>query len=78
MSLYQPDRLLQVVGHTPVAEITGERNDRLLSCDTFSTRQDRTPIGNEAYCIIDTQTGTWEAVSPGIIRVARTDIGWRV
>ena len=52
--LYKPRKLLQVVGHTPVSKITRENN--VLSCDTFSTRLDGTPYGNQEFCLIDTET----------------------
>lgn len=54
--MYKEDELLQVVGHTPVEEITRDRN--IISCDTFSTYRDGTPFGNCEYLLID--TSTWE------------------
>ena len=55
--LYQEDSLLQVVGHTPVEKITRKKN--LISCDVFSTDQERNPIGTEEFLIIDTVA--WES-----------------
>lgn len=54
--LYKPRKLLQVVGHTPVKEIT--RMGNLISCDVFSTDRDRKPIGTQEFLVIDTET--WE------------------
>lgn len=54
--LYRADELLQVVGHTPVVEIT--RKGNLISCDVFSTDHERKPIGTEEFTVIDTDT--WE------------------
>lgn len=54
--LYQEEDFLQVVGHTPVETITREGN--LITCDTFSTYRDGTPIGNQEFLVLDTQT--WE------------------
>lgn len=54
--MYKQDELLQVVGHTPVEEISMGWN--LISCDVFSTYRDRSPIGTEEFLLIDTQT--WE------------------
>ena len=48
---------LQVVGHTPVVQ--AEEIDGLLSTDTFSTKRDGTPIGNQKFVIIDTKTKEW-------------------
>lgn len=56
MRLYKPRKLLQVVGHTPVSEITREGN--VISCDVFSTGRDGRPIGTEEFLLLDTQT--WE------------------
>ena len=58
--MYKQDKLLQVVGHTPVKEITEEFN--ILSCDVFSTYRDKTPIGTEEFLIIDTETWEFEGV----------------
>ena len=54
--LYKPGKLLQVVGHTPVEQIL--RNGNLVSCDVFSTDEDRKPIGTQEFLIVDTVT--WE------------------
>lgn len=60
LEMYRPRRLLQVVGHSPMQEITQEGN--LLSCDTFSTRSTGEPYGNQTFCILDTETWRWESV----------------
>lgn len=56
MRLYKPRKLLQVVGHTPMNEITREGN--VISCDVFSTYRDGHPIGTEEFLLLDTKT--WE------------------
>ena len=56
MRLYKPRKLLQVVGHTPMDEITKEGN--LISTDVFSTYRDGKPIGTEEFLLLDTMT--WE------------------
>lgn len=56
MRLYKPRKLLQVVGHTPVEEIT--RRGNLISCDVFSTYRDGSPIGTQEFLLLDTQS--WE------------------
>lgn len=55
-SMFRPDEFLQVVGHTPVEEIT--RKDNVVSCDVFSTYRDGKPIGSQKLSIIDTIS--WE------------------
>ena len=57
---YKSDELLQVVGHTPVEQITEGYN--LISCDVFSTYRDRTPIGTEEFLLIDTETREFRGV----------------
>ena len=54
--MYRGDELLQVVGHTPVRNISFDNN--VISCDVFSTDRNREPIGTEEFLIIDTET--WE------------------
>ena len=54
--LYKPRKLLQVVGHTPVQEITREGN--FISCDVFSTQSSGEPIGTQEFLVVDTIT--WE------------------
>lgn len=56
MRMYKPRKLLQVVGHTPMKQITKENN--VISCDVFSTYRDGTPIGTEEFLLLDTKT--WE------------------
>lgn len=56
IKLYKPRKLLQVAGHTPVAEITREGN--VISCDVFSTYPDGQSIGSREFLLLDTQT--WE------------------
>lgn len=54
--MYMQDRLLQVVGHTPMEYIKREGN--VISCDVFSTYRDGKAIGTQEFPIID--TATWE------------------
>ena len=49
---------LQVVGHTPI-EYPYEQNG-VLSTDTFSTCRDGAPLGDQNFCIVDTETGLWQ------------------
>ncbi len=53
--LYKADTLVQVVGHTPMKDITRDKN--LISCDVFSTDRHRNPYGSREYLVIDTITG---------------------
>ncbi len=59
-TLYRAKSLLQVVGHTPLKEITQEGN--LLSCDVFSTYRNGTPTGSRQFLLIDPETKHWEGV----------------
>ncbi len=60
MRLYKPRKLLQVVGHTPVDEITKEGN--VISTDVFSTYRDGSPIGTEEFLLLDTETREYQGV----------------
>lgn len=60
LDMYKPRTFLQVVGHSPMKEITKEKN--LISCDVFSTYRNGFPYGNEEFCIVDTVKKTWESV----------------
>lgn len=60
MRMYKPRKLLQVVGHTPMEEITREGN--IISCDVFSTYQDGQPIGTQEFLLLDTVTWGYEGV----------------
>lgn len=57
--MYKPRKVLQVVGHTPLAKI--EKSGNVISCDVFSTYQDGRPIGTQEFLIIDTLT--WEYIT---------------
>ena len=59
--MYKPRKLLQVVGHTPVESIT--RKGNVISCDTFSTFRDGTPIGPRQFLLIDTKTWEFSGIS---------------
>ena len=60
--LYKPRKLLQIVGHTPMTEITREGN--VISCDVFSTYRDGRPIGTQEFLLLDTQTWEYCGVKP--------------
>ena len=55
-----PREYLQVVGHTPVP--TASEKDKVLSLDVFSTKRDGTPIGDERFVCVDTETQEWNRV----------------
>lgn len=55
--MYKSDKIMQVVGHTPMKKITFV--DNLLSTDVFSTHQDGTPIGERKFAIVDTKKQSW-------------------
>ena len=46
------NRILQVVGHTPVEEVYREGN--VVSCDVFSTYRDGRAIGPEEFAVVET------------------------
>ena len=56
---------IQVVGHTPMVDITEEGGDRfgkLITCDVFSTHRDGSKYGSEKFLLIDTETGEWKGI----------------
>lgn len=55
--MYKAEKIMQVVGHTPMSGITFV--DNLLSTDVFSTYQDGTPIGERRFAIVDTKDQSW-------------------
>ena len=57
LEMYEDKKLLQVVGHTPVEKIQREGN--VISCDVFSTDQNKEPIGSQEFLLIDTKTWTY-------------------
>ena len=50
--MYGANRILQVVGHTPVEEVYREGN--VVSCDVFSTYRDGRAIGPEEFAVVET------------------------
>ena len=54
--MYGDEKILQVVGHTPVEKIYREGN--VISCDVFSTYRDGRAIGTEEFAVVDTES--WE------------------
>ena len=61
MKLWQPDDLLQVVGHTPVDRI--EKAGSVISCDVFSTYHNGRPIGTQEFLLVDTEAGEFSGIS---------------
>lgn len=60
MRMYKPRKLLQVVGHTPVKEIT--KQGSVISCDVFSTYRNGQPIGTGEFLLLDTETWGYAGV----------------
>lgn len=58
--LWHAGDFLQVVGHTPMREIT--RTGNLLSCDNFSTNRFRMRCSAWEFPLLDTETWEWEGV----------------
>lgn len=58
--MYRQNDMLQIVGHTPVEQITRYRN--MVSCDVFSTYRDGRPIGTQEFLLIDTKTWDYEGI----------------
>ena len=58
--MYKSEELLQVVGHTPMKEIT--RQENIISCDVFSTYPDGDPIGTQEFLLLDTETWEYEGI----------------
>lgn len=58
--LYKENELFQVVGHTPMKEITREKN--FLSCDNFSTNRNRERVSAWEYPLFDTETWEWQGI----------------
>jgi len=58
--LFMSEEYIQVVGHTPVREIS--RKGSVISCDVFSTNRDRLPIGTQEFLLIDTDSGEFRGV----------------
>lgn len=58
--MFMEDEFLQVVGHTPVEELSRERN--ILSCDVFSTWPTGEPYGTEEFLLLDTKTWKFKGV----------------
>lgn len=61
LEMYGDGKFLQVVGHTPVEKIQREGN--VISCDVFSTDQNRRPIGTQEFLLIDTKTWLYQGIS---------------
>ena len=59
--MYSQEKVLQVVGHTPVERIY--RDGSVISCDVFSTYKNGSPIGTEEFTVVDTKTWQFAGVS---------------
>lgn len=57
---WEPNKFLQVVGHSPVKTPTQEGS--ILSCDVFSTYRNGAPYGDQSFVVVDTVTKEWEKV----------------
>ncbi|MBQ3663647.1 MAG: hypothetical protein II914_05875 [Clostridia bacterium] len=55
--LYKKDKIIQVVGHTPVPELKAENG--LMSCDVFSTDRNGNPVGTQEFLLLDTDTAEY-------------------
>ena len=55
--MYEPDRFVQVVGHTPVETI--RREGCMIFCDVFARTRNGLPYGSRHFPVVDTETGTW-------------------
>ncbi|HJA11988.1 MAG TPA: metallophosphoesterase [Candidatus Mediterraneibacter merdipullorum] len=60
--MYGDEKVLQVVGHTPMEKIYREGN--VISCDVFSTYRDGRAIGTEEFAVVDTES--WEYEGSGM------------
>ena len=58
--MYREADLLQVVGHTPVEEIS--RTGNVLSCDLFSTYRNGKPVGTQEFILINTETWEYQGI----------------
>ncbi len=61
LEMYGDGKFVQVVGHTPVEKIQREGN--VISCDVFSTDQNRRPTGTQEFLLIDTKTWLYQGIS---------------
>lgn len=59
--MYMAETMLQVVGHTPVREIT--RTGNVLSCDVFSCDRKGRPIGSMEFLLLDTKSWEYRGIS---------------
>lgn len=57
-----PKGFLQVVGHTPMKEISYDAEREILSCDVFSTDRNRMKYGEERFVEVDPDAKTWRRV----------------
>lgn len=60
VKMYQEESCFQIVGHTPMKQISQEGN--LLTCDVFSTLRNHTPYGLQEFCLFDTETWKWKGI----------------
>ena len=62
INMYEAEKYLQIVGHTPISEIIYDASENVLSVDTFSTYRDGTPIGTQSFAVVDTVAKEWEFI----------------
>jgi hypothetical protein len=61
LEMYKDHQFLQVVGHTPVESI--QKDGNVISCDVFSTDQNKKPIGSQEFLLIDTKNWTYQGIN---------------
>lgn len=57
-----PKGFLQVVGHTPMREISYDAEREILSCDVFSTDRNRMKYGEATFVEVDPEAKTWTRI----------------
>lgn len=62
--IYEPEDMIQIVGHTPVRRIT--QKGSTITCDTFACYTNGIPYGDKTFLLLDTITHKWEAIEGSI------------
>jgi len=57
-----PEGYMQVVGHTPVMDVTYVPAHHTLYTDVFSTRRNGIPVGTARFIVVDTEKQSWSYV----------------
>ena len=60
MKLFRGEKYTHILGHTPVEELLLKHG--VISTDVFSTYRDGRQIGEKAFAVVDSETGTFEKV----------------